>query len=71
MQDLDISWESVVWLQTMRGAPGKEGVRPLTILCMKQLDEPGIQRLYLSLTSFPDLETTDNHKLLESIYSQY
>ena len=35
MQDLDISWESVVRLQTKRGPPGKEGVPPLTILCMK------------------------------------
>ena len=35
MQDLDISWESVVRLQMVRGAPGKEGVSPLAILCMK------------------------------------
>ena len=35
MQDLDINWESVVRLQMVRGAPGTEGVPPLTILCMR------------------------------------
>lgn len=35
IQDIDISWESVVKLQAKRGALGKEGVPPLAILCIK------------------------------------
>lgn len=35
MQDLDISWESVERLQMARGAPGKGGLTPLTIIWMK------------------------------------
>lgn len=43
MQELGISWESLVALQMARGAPEKEGVTPLTILWNKSSHEAVIQ----------------------------